>query len=129
MTEGLILVLVRIEQRIVREYAAVRMAVQRGIIAVDVIVLAEIGHKVVGDKIEQLAAVYDKVLIAQSLIRVGDIIAVIQADEDNRCSLAVLHTFSKLGTIAEAPYTVGQEENGIGFLLVVVRRERYMDGK
>ena len=105
------------------------MTVQRGIPAVDVVILAEIRHQVVGDKIQQLAAVNNKILIAQFLIRVGDIIAVIQADEDNRCSLAVLHAFPQRGTVAEAPYTVRQEENGIGFLLVVVRWERYMDGE
>ncbi len=105
------------------------MTVQRGISAVDVVILAEIRHQVVGDKIQQLTAIDDKILIAHFLVRVSDIVAVIKANKDNGCSLFVFHTFSKRGTVAEAPYTVRQEENGIGFLLVVVRWERYMDGE
>ena len=102
------------------------MTVQSRITAVDIIILAQIRHKVVSDKIQEQFTVDHEILIAHFLVGVGDIVAVIKADKYHRCSLAVLHAFSQLGTVTEAPYTVCQEENGIGPVLVVIGRERYV---
>ena len=105
------------------------MTVQRGISEVDVVILAEIRHQVVGDKIQQLTAIDDKILIAHFLVGVCEIVVVIKADKYHRCSFAVLHAFSQFGTVAEAPYTVCQEEYWIGLVLVVIRRERNVYSK